>query len=226
VTGRIRGRSRRSWRRHSASCAGRTGRGGPKRLVFEMDRRGYGTVTRSTVYRALVRNGLIEPRSRRRRREDYRRWERPVAMQLWQMDVTACAFLADGREVTPAAACTEPASPGPARSGRGHHHRPPRRIQPGQPRGCRDQDLARPRPPQQDRHRHHRGQPVPHPPRRSAAGHPSRTVITRRRSGKHQPTNHKKGAKKATRVGRRADLGCAADVDRCSKISGIATASR
>jgi transposase len=40
---------------------------GPKRLVFEMDRCGYGTVTRSAVYRVLVRNGLIEPRSRRRR---------------------------------------------------------------------------------------------------------------------------------------------------------------
>jgi len=57
-------------------------RWGPKRLVFEMSRRGHGTVTRSTVYRALVRNGLIEPRSRRRRRKDYRRWERPVPMQL------------------------------------------------------------------------------------------------------------------------------------------------
>jgi transposase InsO family protein len=72
---------------------------GPKRLVFEMDRRGHGTVTRSTVYRVLVRNGLIEPRSRKRRREDYKRWERPVAMQLWQLDVTASAFLPDGREV-------------------------------------------------------------------------------------------------------------------------------
>jgi transposase InsO family protein len=74
-------------------------RWGPKRLVFEMDRRGFGTVTRSTVYRTLVRNGLIEPRPRRRRREDYRRWERPVAMQLWQMDVTASAFLSGGTEV-------------------------------------------------------------------------------------------------------------------------------
>jgi transposase len=72
---------------------------GPKRLVFEMDRRGHGTVTRSTVYRVLVRNGLIEPKSRKRRRQDYRRWERPVPMQLWQLDVTASAFLADGREV-------------------------------------------------------------------------------------------------------------------------------
>jgi transposase InsO family protein len=72
---------------------------GPKRLVFEMGRRGLGTVTRSTVYRVLVRNQLIEPRSRRRRRQDYVRWERPVPMQLWQLDVTASAFLDDGTEV-------------------------------------------------------------------------------------------------------------------------------
>jgi transposase InsO family protein len=74
-------------------------RWGPNRLVFEMDRRGYGSVTRSTVYRTLVRNGLSEPKSRRRRRQDYKRWERPVAMQLWQMDVTASAFLVTGAEV-------------------------------------------------------------------------------------------------------------------------------
>src|SRR6516162_4273337 len=72
---------------------------GPKRLVFEMGRRGHGTVTRSTVYRVLIRNQLIEPRSRRRRRQDYVRWERPVPMQLWQLDVTASAFLAGGTEV-------------------------------------------------------------------------------------------------------------------------------
>jgi transposase InsO family protein len=72
---------------------------GPRRLVFEMDRRGYGTVTRSTVYRTLVRNGLIEPVSRRRRRKDYRRWERGTAMELWQLDVTASAFLTSGAEV-------------------------------------------------------------------------------------------------------------------------------
>ena len=58
-----------------------------------------GAVTRSTVYRVLVRNGLIEPKTRRRRQQDYKRWERPVAMELWQLDVTASAFLADGREV-------------------------------------------------------------------------------------------------------------------------------
>jgi len=73
-------------------------RWGPRRLVFEMGRRGH-QVTRSTVYRILVRNGLVEPKSRLRRRKDYRRWERSVAMELWQLDVTASAFLIDGAEV-------------------------------------------------------------------------------------------------------------------------------
>src|SRR5215471_18745915 len=84
-----------------AICELRRGhpRWGPRRLVFEMGRRGYGQVTRSTVYRTLVRNGLVEPTSRRRRRKDYRRWERGTAMELWQLDVTASAFLTDGTEV-------------------------------------------------------------------------------------------------------------------------------
>ena len=71
---------------------------GPRRLVFEVGRRGH-QVTRSSVYRTLVRNGLIEPKSRRRRRKDYRRWERGTAMELWQLDVTASAFLTSGAEV-------------------------------------------------------------------------------------------------------------------------------
>src|SRR6201982_3743832 len=39
---------------------------GPKRLVFEMGRRGHGVVTRSTGYRVRIRKQLIQPRSRRR----------------------------------------------------------------------------------------------------------------------------------------------------------------
>jgi transposase InsO family protein len=66
--------------------------------VFEVGRRGC-QVTRSSVYRTLVRNGLIEPKSRRRRRKEYRRWERSTAMELWQLDVTASAFLTGGTEV-------------------------------------------------------------------------------------------------------------------------------
>jgi transposase InsO family protein len=71
---------------------------GPRRLVFELERRGHPGVSRSTVYRVLVRHQMIEPVSRRRRRDQYRRWERSAAMELWQMDVTASLFLADGRE--------------------------------------------------------------------------------------------------------------------------------
>jgi transposase InsO family protein len=74
-------------------------RWGPRRLVFELDRRGVGVLSRSTVYRSLVRNGLIEPTSRRRRRDQYRRWERATAMELWQMDVTASVFLVGGTEL-------------------------------------------------------------------------------------------------------------------------------
>src|SRR6266705_4817600 len=73
-------------------------RWGPRRLVFEVAKRGHPGVSRSTVYRVLVRHQLLEPVPRRRRRDQYRRWERSAAMELWQMDVTASLFLADGRE--------------------------------------------------------------------------------------------------------------------------------
>ena len=74
------------------------GRWGPRRLVFELDRRGYPGLSRSTVYRVLVRQRLIQPVPRRRRRGQYIRWERPAPMQLWQLDVTASLFLASGYE--------------------------------------------------------------------------------------------------------------------------------
>ena len=73
-------------------------RWGPRRLVFELAKRGHPDVSRSTVYRVLVRHRLLEPVPRRRRRDQYRRWERSAAMELWQMDVTASLFLADGLE--------------------------------------------------------------------------------------------------------------------------------
>lgn len=51
---------------------------------------------RSLVYRCLVRHGLIEPEARRRRKADYKRWERARPMELWQMDVVGGVMLADG----------------------------------------------------------------------------------------------------------------------------------
>src|SRR5262245_14967707 len=70
---------------------------GPRRIAFELGRAGVAPVpSESGIYRALVRAGLIEPGARRRRREQWRRWERGAAMELWQMDVVGGFALADG----------------------------------------------------------------------------------------------------------------------------------
>lgn len=70
---------------------------GPRTLVNRLAREGVEPLPgRSSVYRALVRHQLIDPQRRRRRRSDYRRWERSRAMELWQMDVTGGVRLADG----------------------------------------------------------------------------------------------------------------------------------
>jgi transposase len=62
---------------------------GQRRLRFELGRRDCpGTVpSLSTIYRVLVRHGLVEAVPRRRRRKDYRRWQRAVPMELWQLDI-------------------------------------------------------------------------------------------------------------------------------------------
>ncbi|GAA3237043.1 IS481 family transposase [Actinocorallia longicatena] len=74
-------------------------RWGPVRIVHEVGRLGLSPVpSRMSVHRALVRAGLITPGRRKRRREDYRRWEREAPMALWQMDLVGGVFLADGTE--------------------------------------------------------------------------------------------------------------------------------
>jgi transposase-like protein len=61
---------------------------GQRRLAHELVRQGIDPPPGLTsIYRALLRNGLIEPRARRRRKAAWRRWERDQPMQLWQMDV-------------------------------------------------------------------------------------------------------------------------------------------
>ncbi|HWM01735.1 MAG TPA: IS481 family transposase [Actinophytocola sp.] len=73
---------------------------GPRRILYELQRIG-GPVelvpSRSAIYRALVRAGLIEPAARRRRAEHWKRWERGEPMELWQMDTVGGFLLADGR---------------------------------------------------------------------------------------------------------------------------------
>jgi transposase InsO family protein len=73
---------------------------GPRRLLHELGRAGVAPLpSRSAVYRALVRHGLIVENPRRRRAEKWRRWERGVPMELWQMDVVGGVLLADGTEL-------------------------------------------------------------------------------------------------------------------------------
>jgi transposase InsO family protein len=52
--------------------------------------------SRSAIYRCLVRHRLIQPQPRRRRRDDYKRWERSRSMELWQLDVMGSVFVANG----------------------------------------------------------------------------------------------------------------------------------
>jgi transposase InsO family protein len=73
---------------------------GPSRIAHQLLREGVDPVPgRSSIYRALVRHQVIDPTKRRRRRADYRRWERGRSMELWQMDVMGRVLLADGGEV-------------------------------------------------------------------------------------------------------------------------------
>ena len=71
---------------------------GPRRIVYELARSGVSPVpSESAVYRALVRLNLIDPAGRRRRDRKWKRWERGLPMELWQMDVVGGFVLADGR---------------------------------------------------------------------------------------------------------------------------------
>ena len=75
-------------------------RWGPRRLAHELGRVGMEPVpSRMTVYRILVRHGLVEVRKQGRRREDYKRWERDAPMALWQLDIVGGVFLVDATEV-------------------------------------------------------------------------------------------------------------------------------
>jgi len=73
---------------------------GPRRLVHEAVKAGLSPVpSRSGVYRALLRAGLIDPAARRPRDRRWKRWERARPMELWQMDIVGGMGLADGGEL-------------------------------------------------------------------------------------------------------------------------------
>ncbi|WP_455711833.1 IS481 family transposase [Streptomyces avermitilis] len=68
---------------------------GPRRIAHVLERAGQvdPVPSRMTVYRILVRHGLVEPGVRRRKRSDYKRWQRDRPMQLWQMDIVGGVML-------------------------------------------------------------------------------------------------------------------------------------
>ena len=71
---------------------------GPRTILNRLRRELEVVPSRSAIYRTLVRQNLIDPKPRRRRRQDYKRWERSRAMELWQMDVMGAVMLSDGTE--------------------------------------------------------------------------------------------------------------------------------
>ncbi len=74
---------------------------GPRTILHRLGPEGVDPLPgRSSVHRALVRHGLIDPTKRRRPRADYKRWERSRSMELWQMDIVGRFHLADGTEVS------------------------------------------------------------------------------------------------------------------------------
>ena len=70
---------------------------GARRIAFELARkRIQPSPSESAVYRCLVRAAVIDPITRRRRRETWKRWERGGPMELWQLDLVHGFLLADG----------------------------------------------------------------------------------------------------------------------------------
>jgi transposase InsO family protein len=73
---------------------------GPRRIEHQLRRDLVDPVPgRSSIYRCLKRHGLVELRRRRKRRDEFRRFERDRPMQLWQMDVMGGVELDDGTEL-------------------------------------------------------------------------------------------------------------------------------
>ncbi len=73
---------------------------GPRTLKSKLAREFDPCPSRAAIYRALVRNGVIDVQKRKRRAADYRRWERTKAMELWQMDVVGRIYLTDGTQLS------------------------------------------------------------------------------------------------------------------------------
>lgn len=72
---------------------------GPRTILFWLDRDGVAPLPgRTSVERCLIRHGLVTPQARKRKRSDYKRWERSRAMELWQVDIVGGVRIVDGSE--------------------------------------------------------------------------------------------------------------------------------
>ena len=70
---------------------------GPRSIISELRRRGVVPLpSKSAVYRRLLRAAAIDPRRSKRKLDNWKRWERSAAMELWQMDVVGGFLMADG----------------------------------------------------------------------------------------------------------------------------------
>ena len=70
---------------------------GARRLALELARKRVTPApSKSSVYRCLVRAGVIEPNKRHRRKEIWKCGERGGPMELWQMDVVGGFLLGGG----------------------------------------------------------------------------------------------------------------------------------
>jgi transposase InsO family protein len=69
---------------------------GPRRILHELGRKDVDPLPgRSSIYRCLKRHNVVELRRRKKRRDEFRRWQRDRPMQLWQMDVMGGVMLDD-----------------------------------------------------------------------------------------------------------------------------------
>lgn len=127
---------------------------GPRRIEHRLARRGVDPVpARSSIYRCLRRHGLIELRRRRKRRDEFRRWERGAGWGDWccapPTPLRSCLIRGGAARHAPAPAQRGAEAPdhrggarGAAglRSARRQRRKPPRRSTPDRlaPRGgCR-----------------------------------------------------------------------------------------
>ena len=69
---------------------------GPRTILSKLKKQLENPPSRAAIHRCLVRNRLVDHKPRKRKREDYKRWERSRPMELWQMDVMAVSSLVKG----------------------------------------------------------------------------------------------------------------------------------